>query len=174
SKCHHDLESFLQYGARAELDEDTNVYRGTLFEYSAAEILKWYGFSLHRTGRSNDLGIDLLGHWRIPMAPFEVKIVAQCKATQTRPAFVRELEGACQGAPLGFRGSNVMALLIADRETTKGVRQAVDRSSMPMGFMLVTGDGFLEQFFWNAAATDAFLTGMDVNTLHDQRSQMIK
>ena len=174
SEHHHDLDSFVEYTTRTGRDETTNVYRGTYHEYNTARALEEYGFSLERVGRANDLGIDLLGYWRLPMAPHEIKIVVQCKATQTRPALVRELEGACQGAPLGWRGRDVMALLVSDRAWTPGVQDAIERSSMPLGFMVVTREGVLEQFYWNAAAADAFLTGLHVQPLHNRKTEMRK
>ncbi|KAK4631735.1 hypothetical protein CLAFUW4_03602 [Fulvia fulva] len=172
SKHHHDVDTFLKYAVQTNLSENTTYYRGTYHEYNAAGALEDYGFALDRVGRANDLGIDLLGQWNLPMAPHEIKIVAQCRATHTRPAMVRELEGACQGAPLGWRGKDVMALLISDRSSTRGVREAIQRSSLPIGFMLITDMGFLQQFFWNPAATNAFLTGMEAMPLYHQKVGM--
>jgi len=75
---------------------------------------------------------------------------------------VRELEGAVVGAPAGWRGQGVVALLAAKEDATKGVREAVRRSTLPMGFVNVTATGVVRQFLWNAAAVERGLEGVGV------------
>ena len=89
-------------------------------------------------------------------------MLVQCKASQPQPSLVRELEGAYAGAPAGWRGEGVLALLVASTEATKGVREAVQRSRWPVGVMLVTREGELRQFLWNAEAARIGLEGLGV------------
>lgn len=162
SSNHSDLPSFLSYAARVNLPETTNVYIGTHYEYTVAASLSRLFLSLTRVGRTADLGIDLLGTWTVPSLPEPLRVLVQCKAEAPRPTMIRELEGAVVGAPAGWRGQGVVALLAAREEATKGVREAVRRSSLPMGFVNVTTQGMIRQFIWNAAAVDRGLEGVSV------------
>lgn len=166
SQKHYDLQSFLAYAKRVGLSETTNVYVGTHYEYTVVEALQRFGFALTRIGRSSDLGIDLVGHWTLPSVPGQMRTLVQCKAEKPRPSFVRELEGAYVGAPAGWRGDSVLALLAASKEATKGVRDAITRSKWPMGFLNVTADGTIKQFIWNQSAQDRGLEGMGVAVKH--------
>ena len=169
---HHDLSSFLAYADRVNLNTSTNVYKGTLYEYTIASVLSRFNFTLHRSGRSNDLGIDLVGHFHLPSAAAksrsknkssqELRVLVQCKALKPTPAMVRELEGAYVGAPAGWGSGDVLALLVASKEATKGVRDALQRSRWPMGLMQVTAEGVVKQFLWNAVAEEIGLAGLGV------------
>jgi hypothetical protein len=174
---HHDLASFLEHSRNINSNPDTAVYRGTHYEYTVIEFLKTYNFALQRTGRSNDLGIDLLGHWHLPKDPQELRVLVQCKASKPRPSMIRELEGAYVGAPSGWRGADVMALLIARDPATLGTRNALQRSRLPMGFAQITESGVLRQFMWNHVAQEARLTGMSVTSEYreteDRSSQSV-
>lgn len=162
SHHHSDLASFQAYASRVNLPPTTNVYIGTHYEYTVAASLSRLSLSLTRVGRTSDLGIDLLGTWKIPSLPEPLRVLVQCKAEAPRPTMIRELEGAVVGAPAGWRGQGVVALLAARDEATKGVREAVRRSGMPMGFVNVTGGGVIRQFIWNAAAVERGLEGVGV------------
>ncbi|RMY59404.1 hypothetical protein D0864_13226 [Hortaea werneckii] len=179
SQKHHDLASFLEYAERTSLNPKSTVYRGTHFEYTAAQTLGDYAFKLRRTGRSNDLGIDLVGHWILPASsvtaaggnqPSEgdaghaMPVLVQCKASKLTPSMVRELEGAYIGAPAGWRGDGVLAVLVSTVPATKGVSAAVQRSQWPLAVMQIERDGILRQFLWNAKAAEAGLTGLGVTT----------
>jgi hypothetical protein len=180
SPNHHDLASFLAYADRVNLNTSTNVYKGTLYEYTVASVLSRFHFNLHRTGRSNDLGIDLVGHFRLPPATQklggrkkssqELRVLVQCKALKPTPAMVRELEGAYVGAPAGWGGGDVLALLVASKEATKGVRDALQRSRWPMGLMQVTTEGEVRQFLWNGVAEDVGLAGLGVTVKYADAS----
>ncbi|RMY68044.1 hypothetical protein D0863_07385 [Hortaea werneckii] len=179
SQKHHDLASFLEYAERTALNPKSTVYRGTHFEYTAAQTLGDYAFRLRRTGRSNDLGIDLVGHWILPAtsttaaggnqpsegeAGHAMPVLVQCKASKLTPSMVRELEGAYIGAPAGWRGDGVLAVLVSTVPATKGVSAAVQRSQWPLAVMQIERDGILRQFLWNAKAAQAGLTGLGVTT----------
>ncbi|KAI6866580.1 hypothetical protein KC343_g3321 [Hortaea werneckii] len=179
SQKHHDLASFLEYAERTSLNPKSTVYRGTHFEYTTAQTLADYAFKLRRTGRSNDLGIDLVGHWILPASsstpaggnqPSEgeaghaMPVLVQCKASKLTPSMVRELEGAYIGAPAGWRGDGVLAVLVSTMPATKGVSAAVQRSQWPLAVMQIERDGILRQFLWNAKAAEAGLTGLGVTT----------
>ncbi|RMZ35667.1 hypothetical protein D0859_00126 [Hortaea werneckii] len=155
SQKHHDLASFLEYAERTSLNPKSTVYRGTHFEYTAAQTLGDYAFQLRRTGRSNDLGIDLVGHWNLPGSsiaaagghqPSEggvghaMPVLVQCKAGKLTPSMVRELEGAYIGAPAGWRGDGVLAVLVSTVSATKGVSAAVQRSQWPLAVMQIERD----------------------------------
>lgn len=169
SRKHNDLASFLAYADRIDLSTKSSVYKGTHFEYTVAEGLKGYNFDLQRTGRSNDLGIDLIGHWMLAGRPkgSPLPVLVQCKASRSAkpsPAMIRELEGAYGGAPSGWRhGDGVLALLVTTQPTTLGVRAAIQRSSSPLGVLQLTADkGEVKQFIWNASASRAGLEGLGV------------
>ncbi|KAF1823641.1 uncharacterized protein K489DRAFT_394181 [Dissoconium aciculare CBS 342.82] len=164
---HHDLASFLEHASRTKLKTTTSVYKGTHYEYTAAEALKTYNFDLRRIGRSNDLGIDLLGIWRLPQEPRELKVLIQCKMSKPSPSMVRELEGAYVGAPAGWRGNDVMGMLISVHPTTAGVRESMQRSRLPLCFAQITATGEVLQFLWNSAAKETRLTGMSATTIYD-------
>lgn len=173
---HHDLASFLAHAAHTKLNTSSNVYKGTHFEYTVASTLQSYNFALSRTGRSNDLGIDLVGHWKLPLhEPGDegMPTLVQCKFAKPTPAMVRELEGAYVGAPAGWRGQGVLALLVSSQASTAGVRAAVQRSRWPLGVMQVTKEGELKQFLWNAAAAQAGLEGLNAAVRYDVGSETV-
>ena len=163
---HHDLSSFLTHASRSNLNTASTVYRGTHFEYTVAGALRAFDFNLQRTGRSNDLGIDLVGHWSLPTErkrkTYEVPVIVQCKAARPTPSMIRELEGAYTGAPSGWRGDGVLALLANVHPSTKGVRGSRAASRWPLGVLQVTREGEVKQFLWNAVAAQAGLEGLGV------------
>lgn len=163
---HSSLSSFLAYSKRSGLDAKSTVYVGTHYEYSVAATLAKYGFFLRRVGGASDLGIDLLGTWT-PSSSTDaptMKVLVQCKAGAQKvgPQHVRELEGAFVGAPAGWRGSGVLALLVSERDATKGVRESIGRSRWPMGYVCCTKDGLVRQMLWNRRAEDEGLDGYGV------------
>lgn len=164
SSKHYDLASFLKYATKVNLNPNTNVYKGTRYEYQVVDALKRYNFSLVRIGRSNDLGIDLIGTWKLPgstkQQPIELPVIVQCKASKAGPKMIREVESAPAGAPAGWRGDEAFRLLVANGKSTPGVLSALQRSRYPMGYMQMTLDGKLKQCRWNDVATQAGLQGM--------------
>lgn len=164
---HHDLSSFLEYANRKELDPNSSVYVGTHYEYTVANTLAKYGFSLRRTGGRLDGGIDLIGIWSVPSAPWPLTVFLQCKAGGKRgPNLIRELEGSFDGAPAGWRGNGVMGLLVTQQPATPSVRECLGRSRQPMGFISCARSGQMEQFLWNARAQDEGLEGLGVTVRH--------
>lgn len=161
---HHDLETYLDYASRSGLDPKSTVYVGTHYEYTVQEVLKRLGFSLQQTGGASDYGIDLLGEWKLPAVPLNLRVLVQCKALAKKsgPNFVRELEGAFAGAPSGWQGNGVIGLLVSQKPATKGMREALARSRWPMGAITCTGEGGLVQMLWNDRANEEGLTGVGV------------
>ncbi|KAL6898386.1 hypothetical protein GGI43DRAFT_93545 [Trichoderma evansii] len=160
---HTDLASFLAYAKRVGLDEKSNTFIGTQYEYLVAERLARYGFSLKRVGGASDFGIDLLGEWTIPSTSKTLKVLVQCKAgSKVGPHFIRELEGSFVGAPPGWRGSGVLGVLVTGKQTTKGMRDALARSRSPMAYFCCTLDGVMKQMQWNQRAEEEGLEGIDV------------
>ncbi|KAF2722882.1 hypothetical protein K431DRAFT_283393 [Polychaeton citri CBS 116435] len=163
---HHDLASFLTYADATGLNKNSTVFRGTLYEYTVLETLRNFSFELTHCGRSHDLGVDLIGFWHLPSdehAPSrELRVLVQCKAETLKPGHVRELAGSYDGAPAGWKGDNVVSLLVTSGEVTRGVREALQRSSIPAGVLGVDIDGYLQQVLWNVAAEQRGLTGIGV------------
>ncbi|TGJ84747.1 hypothetical protein E0Z10_g4042 [Xylaria hypoxylon] len=164
---HHDVASYIAYAERTGLDVESKVFVGTHYEYSIASALRPLGFDLRRTGGQSDKGIDLLGTWRVPSMPenFPLQVLLQCKAYSTArsskigPQLIRELEGACLGAPYGWRG---VGLLVSQRPASKGVREAMGQSRWPLGYVSCSTDGVLQQMLWNQRAEEEGLEGMGV------------
>ncbi|TID26893.1 endonuclease resolvase hjc trna endonuclease [Venturia nashicola] len=173
SDQHNDLSSFLDYATRLELAETSTVYVGTHYEYTVSSSLQSLGFHLTRTGRASDYGIDLLGHWSVSSLPKPIRVLLQCKAHNKglTPANVRELEGAFPGAPAGWRGGGVLGFLVATNQATKGIREALIRSHLPMGFLQVTAEGTVLQFIWNHEAAQQGLEGMGVTIRFTPQTQ---
>jgi hypothetical protein len=161
---HHDLRSYLAYASRVGLSPKSTTYVGTHYEYAVLDSLKRLGFHLQQTGGASDFGIDLLGEWNLPAAPLSLKVLIQCKALAKRvsPNVVRELEGMLAGAPHGWKGDGVLALLVMKMPATKGVREAMARSSVPMGSITCTPEGRILQMLWNKRAEDEGLLGVGV------------
>jgi len=169
---HCDLQSFLAFAERKKLNQETAVYKGTYYEYLVMETLKSFGFHLKRTGKSNDKGIDLIGHWSLPGAPYEIKVIVQCKVSRGMPSTVRELEGAYAGAPSGWTGDNVLALLSSSKPLTKGVIEGLQRSPSALGALHIDPEGLARQIIWNAVAGKKGLAGMGVTAKwSEQQSQ---
>lgn len=172
SEQHRDLDSFLAYAQRTGLKESSPVFKGTRFEYLVAMTLSRLGFELQRTGRSNDLGIDLVGTWDLPQreAQGPMRVLVQCKASPPTPAMVRELEGAYVGAPAGWRDNQVLAMLAVSHSATAGVRAAVQRSRCPMAAVNITREGSVQQFIWNAVANQIGLDALGVTLQYSNSS----
>jgi hypothetical protein len=164
SQNHHDLPSFLEYATRIEMDPKSTTYVGTHYEYTVQNALERLGMSLKRIGGKSDYGIDLLGTWLAPSASEPLKVLVQCKAfaRKVEPSQARELEGAFVGAPIGWRGTGVLGLLVSQKSATKGVRDALGRSRWPMGYVLCGPDGKILQMLWNRRAEQEGLEGIDV------------
>ncbi|KAI0020577.1 hypothetical protein F4780DRAFT_742008 [Xylariomycetidae sp. FL0641] len=161
---HEDEPSYRAYAERTGLDEGSNVFAGTLFEYQVASALRRLGFSLRRIGGRADRGIDLLGTWSVPSSPLPLRVLVQCKAAAPRtkigPQHVRELEGAFAGAPPGWRGSGVVGLLVTKKHATLGMRDAMSRSKFPMVYAACGDDGNVFYVVWNQRAEEEGLGGM--------------
>ena len=169
---HHDLASFLAHAARTGVPAPTSTtYAGTHFEYTAQASLARYGLALRRVGGRHDHGIDLLGAWTLPSTATPLKVLVQCKALRrpAGPSVVRELEGAFAGAPIGWRADgDVLGVLVARARATRGVRDALGRSRLPLAcFMLRPDGGTVEQCLWNRAAGRLGLEGVAVTVKHD-------
>jgi Protein of unknown function (DUF2034) len=164
SPNHHDLNSFLEYASRIDMDPKSTTYVGTHYEYTVQAALERLGMSLKRIGGKSDYGIDLLGTWQLPSAPQPLKVLIQCKAftRKIEPSQARELEGAFVGAPSGWRGVGVLGLLVSQKSATKGVREALGRSRWPMGYVLCGADGKILQMLWNRRAEQEGLDGIEV------------
>ena len=167
---HSSLSSFLTYAERTGLERKSTVFVGTHYEYTVGLSLSRYGFTLKRIGGQSDYGTDLLGTWTPPRTRTKMRVLVQCKAGGSRvgPSYIRELEGAFVGAPPGWRGAGVLALLVSGRPATKGMRDGMGRSRWPMGYVFMEGDGEVKQMIWNRRAEEEGLEGFSMTTRHGQ------
>lgn len=162
SPHHHDLSSYLDHASRIALDQTSNTYKGTHYEYTVLSSLERLGMSLRRIGGAQDYGIDLLGTWSLPSLPQPVKVLIQCKRGHVEPAQIRELEGAFIGAPEGWKGPGVLAFLVSQEASTKGHRAALRRSRWPMGYISCQADGKVLQMLWNRKVEEEATEGISV------------
>lgn len=96
----------------------------------------------------------------------------QCKAGQrVGPHYVREMEGAFIGAPVGWRGPGVLGLLVAEKPATKGIRDSLARSRWPMGYVTCSKEGAVQQMIWNRRAEEEGLEGLGVVARHGAGGQ---
>ena len=153
---HADRRSFEDYADQVGLNKNSTVYRGTKYEYTAIDALGRFYLNLRRQGGRDDLGIDLLGTWTLPPFTHPLRVLASCKshAKTPQPSWVRELEGAFAGDPHSSENSRVVGFLVAASETTSGVRDALARSNLPLGFINITLEGGVRQMLWNQRAAD--------------------
>ncbi|KAL5003505.1 hypothetical protein BDV10DRAFT_180625 [Aspergillus recurvatus] len=180
TSLHNDLPSFLSYAKRTGLPEKSTTYQGTLYEYTVQTHLRKSAFDLHRIGGRSDLGIDLTGTWHVgpnPIADPPVRVIVQCKALKSKigPHVVRELEGvvARHFAVALARGSGGgVGVLVGPRETSKGVREALGRSAMPLVCMMVERDGRVRQVLWNGRVEGLGLGGLGVEILYRTRGEI--
>ncbi|KAG5940777.1 hypothetical protein E4U59_002219 [Claviceps monticola] len=166
SPNHSDLASFVCYAKRTGLDEDSTVYVGTRYEYMVAQSLARYGFDVTRVGGAFDGGIDLVGTWTIPSPatlPLSMRVLIQCKGGSQRagPRHIRELEGAFVGAPAGWRGTGVLAVLVSEYPATEGVRKSLGRSQWPLVMI------------WNQRAQELGLEAYGVTVLHGGQGGLV-
>ncbi|KAH8725714.1 hypothetical protein GQ44DRAFT_213792 [Phaeosphaeriaceae sp. PMI808] len=171
SANHDSLQTFLAYAKRTNLDPQSSYRIGTHYEYTTALSLRRLGFSLLRIGRADDAGIDLIGHW--VMAPLHepLRVLVQCKSWRgsVHPCNIRELAGSFRGTPPSWKRKPVMALIITTNKATKGTLQAMSRSTRPMGFVMISANGVIQQFVWNRAAAEHGLEGVGVTLRHTPR-----
>ena len=83
---------------------------------------------------------------------------------------MRELEGAFNGAPQGWKGEQVVGVLCATREATKGVREAVRHSRRPVVWIMLqdvgNGQGRVRQVLWNQRVAAVGAEGVGVQLRH--------
>lgn len=75
---------------------------------------------------------------------------------------------------MGWRGSAVLAMLVAPMPATKGVRDALGRSRLPMGFVCCSGKGQVTQMLWNRKAEEEGLLGVGVGIRYGGVGRMEK
>lgn len=172
SPNHNSLSTFLDYAKRTNLNVKTTYYVGTLYEYTAAIALMRLGFSLLRVGGSDDLGIDLIGHWALAPLREPMRTIIQCKArtSSVNPSDIREMEGSFLGIPPSWRNKDVLGLMVTMNKATKGTLEAIGQSRSPMGYVLVSRAGTIKQFVWNRAASERGLEGVGVTVRHTPRA----
>ncbi|KAL4951780.1 hypothetical protein BDW69DRAFT_201221 [Aspergillus filifer] len=173
SPSHTDLTSFLSYAARTALPESTTTYQGTHYEYTVQSHLRASAFNLHRVGGRSDLGVDLQGTWHVgprPVTDPPIRVIVQCKALKTKigPNIVRELDGVTARHFRGRDGPVGAGVLVSPREATRGVREAMGRSGMPLVWMMVGREGVVRQVLWNGRVDGVGLGlgGLGVDVLY--------
>ena len=171
SPYHNSLPTFLDYAKRINLDPSSAQFVGTHYEYTSALALMRLGFSLLRIGRTRDAGIDLIGHWVLAPLREPFPVIIQCKARKIScsPSHIRELEGSFLGTPPDWRNKDVLGLLVTTKKATRGILEALGHSQYPMGFVLVSREGLIQQFVWNRAASERGLEGVGVTVRYTPR-----
>ncbi|KAJ4270307.1 hypothetical protein NW762_001986 [Fusarium torreyae] len=176
SKEHSDLATFLAYVERTRLNKRSTVYRGTHYEYTVANTLSQYGFFLKRVGGASDRGMDLLGTWTLPSTSQTSKVILQCKAgaKSASPMYIRELKGAMAAAPPGWRGTDVLGLLVAEKPATKGVQNEMHTADVALGYVCCSKEGEVVQLLWNIKAQEMGLEGVSVGVKYgEQKNQLV-
>jgi hypothetical protein len=168
SQQHNDLTTFLSYAEHGSLPVTSTVHVGTHYEYTVLQTLRRYALNLDRIGGRDDAGIDLVGTWHLPEREREraLRVLVQCKSLKAKlgPNIVRELEGTFNQAPVGWRTDQTVGVLVSPREATKGVRDALARSTYPLFWMMIERDGTLKQALWNARAGELGIGPLGVET----------
>ena len=176
SKEHSDLATFLSYVERTSLNKNSTVYRGTHYEYTVADTLSQYGFLLKRVGGQSDRGMDLLGIWTLPSTSHTFKVILQCKAgaRSASPMYIRELKGALAAAPPGWRGTDVLGLLVGEKPATKGVQKEMHTADVALGYVCCTKEGEVAQLLWNLKAQEMGLDGVSVGIKYgEDKNQLV-
>ena len=91
----------------------------------------------HEAGRSKlEEGQQGKGEEKKRIAP-PIKVLVQCKRLNKKitPAVVREMEGAFRSAPVGWRGRDVVGLVVSGKPATKGVVDGMKRSERGLGWV---------------------------------------
>ncbi|KAK3201375.1 hypothetical protein GRF29_185g707443 [Pseudopithomyces chartarum] len=164
SSHHNSLASFLVHAERANLRPERTVYIGTHYEYTTADALLRFGFSLIRTGQKNDYGIDLVGYWMLSCLREPMPVIIQCKARAKTcsPVEIRELEGSFTSVPADWRNKDVLGILVSPERASEGLRKQMHTSRRPMAFLQISRAGMITQFIWNRAAAERGLEGVGV------------
>jgi hypothetical protein len=167
---HTDLTSFLSHASSTNLSTKSTYYVGTLYEYTVLNALRKFNICLHRTGGTDDHGVDLRGRWLLPTHieySDGIPVVVQCKAERrpTGPKYLRELEGATSAEEHG-----TLILLATLSRFTEGARRVVMGSDRAMGVVQIDGHengGQVGQFIWNGAAGRLVGHELGVKTVFD-------
>ncbi|CAG8481198.1 hypothetical protein C2G38_2108633 [Gigaspora rosea] len=157
---HHDLKSFL---ALKEVNKNSSLYRGTLYEYQTITCLeKTLGIVTRRVGKANDGGIDFRGKWILPNK--KLYVVGQCKALSTKcpPNIIRELEGVlCQET------EGTLCILSSMNGFTKSTIKRYIASPFPIMLITVTDHGRkCSCILWNKTA-EKYLNGFQITLKYD-------
>jgi Protein of unknown function (DUF2034) len=167
---HTDITSFLTHATSTNLDPKSTYYVGTLYEYTVLRALRTFNIFLHRTGGTDDKGVDLRGRWLLPPHLHYsdgIPVIVQCKAEKKPigPKYLRELEGATASEEEG-----TLVLLATLSRFTEGARRVVMGSERAMGVIVVGGyedGGLIEQFIWNGAAGRIVGSELGVKTVFE-------
>lgn len=167
---HTDITSFLAHASSTKLSPKSTYYVGTLYEYTVLRALRTLNICLHRTGGTDDRGVDLRGRWLLPTHQHYadgIPIIVQCKAEKCAmgPKYLRELEGTTAAEETG-----TLVLLATVSRFTEGARRVVMGSERAMGVVVVGGyefGGEIRQFIWNAAAGRLVGNEFGVKTVFD-------
>ena len=168
SPHHNSLQSFFEHADRTKLNPLSPLYIGTHYESTSALALARFGLSLTRVGRTNDEGIDLIGHWVMTPLREPMPVIIQCKVRKSSlgPCHLRELEGSFGSVPAKWKKQDVLGIVVTDVKATRGVLEAMSRSLRPMVFAMISRQGLIQQFVWNRPASEVGLEGVGVTVRH--------
>ncbi|RAH79885.1 hypothetical protein BO86DRAFT_449387 [Aspergillus japonicus CBS 114.51] len=179
---HYNRASFIDFARRHDLSRSSTLFIGNLYEYTVqTELRHAAALLLHRTGGRSDNGIDHLGTWHLPGHEVPIHVAVQCKAHRRRvgPQSIRELEGViARRMPHTWRleGSTEagprVGMLVNRREASAGVRAALQRSALPLVYLMVDLRGTLRQALWNEAVDALGVAPLGVEVVHGPERQL--
>ncbi|OJJ96490.1 hypothetical protein ASPACDRAFT_1859172 [Aspergillus aculeatus ATCC 16872] len=183
---HYNRASFIDFARRHELSRTSTLFIGNLYEYTVqTELRHAAALLLHRTGGRSDNGIDHLGTWHLPGHEQPIHVAVQCKAHRRRvgPQCIRELEGVIarrvphtwrleQPRPGQALAGPRVGMLVNRREASAGVRAALQRSALPLVYLMVDLRGVLRQALWNEAVEALGVAPLGVEVVHGPERQL--
>ncbi|KAG2174876.1 hypothetical protein INT43_005938 [Umbelopsis isabellina] len=154
----------------ADRDPNTNVQKGTRFEYcTQTALLQHFGMHLQHFGGRGDGGIDLRGIWPLSsvihatFSPQELVLFVQCKDHKkgVSPENIRSLIGAVVDQQHSEKSSiGILASPFTQKGFTKQVIKTFDATQTPLGLVLIDGLTVTDLVF-NEAAKD-IMPGVDI------------
>ena len=135
----------------------SSVAKGAKFETLVTDVLRCFGFHLHKKGGAGDLGNDLQGLWQVGSrndclealaAPSEayspmVNVIVQCKHEKKpcKPAYVRELDGVLSRWTESSKNDSTGYFIPPQLSDNKAIKSSTHKN-VPILGLLVCSSGF--------------------------------
>jgi hypothetical protein len=156
----HDLYSYMEYAA-GNVNENSTVFRGTLYEYSVQRVLTNHFGALDvvRRGRAGDKGVDLTGYWNSAVdSEKQISFFVQCKssAAKLNGRLFREMAGVYNLH--ASKSTSSLVIVASPSLMTQNSLKEFQRLTVPLvycriEYVLPVFDGKLQQY-WSAAVED--------------------